>query len=104
MARSYIIMVNGNGLPVTSYGKVVSGEKSMILGLILWFFLGGIGLAYAGRVGLGIALFIIEIVCAFLAFLIIPAVIAVIVWFVALFLTYNAIKENNTRWNEHLNN
>ncbi len=54
-------MVNENGLPTTSYGKVVTGEKSMVLGIIIWFFLGGIGLAYAGRVGLGIALFIIEI-------------------------------------------
>ncbi len=63
-------MANENGLPTTSYGKVVTGEKSMILGLILWwFFLGGIGLAYAGRVGLGIVLFIVEIICAFLAIL-----------------------------------
>ena len=97
-------MVNGNGLPTTSYGKVVSGEKSMVLGIILWFFLGGIGLAYAGRVGLGIALFIIEIVCAFLAFLIIPAIIAIIVWIVALYLTYKAIKENNELWTQHLTN
>lgn len=95
-------MANENGLPTTSYGKVVTGEKSMILGIVLWFFLGGIGLAYAGRVGLGIALFIIELICAFLAVFIIPAIIAIIVWIVALYLTYKAIKENNELWAQHL--
>ncbi len=95
-------MANENGLPTTSYGKVVTGKKSMVLGIILWFFLGGIGLAYAGRVGLGIALFIIELVCAFFAVLIIPTIIAIIVLFVALYLTYKAIKENNELWTQHL--
>ena len=76
----------------------------MVLGIILWFFLGGIGLAYAGRVGLGVAFYIIEIICAFLAVLIIPAIIAVIVWIVALYLTYKAIKENNELWVQHLTN
>lgn len=95
-------MANENGLPTTSYGKVVSGEKSMAIGIILWFFFGGIGLAYAGRVGLGIVLFIIEVVCAIIAFLIIPGIIAVIVWFVALYLTYKAIEENNQLWTQHL--
>lgn len=95
-------MVNESGLPTTSYGKVVSGEKSMVLGLILWFFLGGIGLAYAGRVGLGIVLFIVELVCGLLAFLIIPGIIAIIVWIIALVMTYNAIKENNALWIQHI--
>ncbi|HJJ30011.1 MAG TPA: hypothetical protein O0W87_03310 [Methanocorpusculum sp.] len=95
-------MVNESGLPITSYGKVVSGEKSMVIGLVLWFFLGGIGLAYAGRVGLGIVLFILELVCAFLAVLIIPGIIAIIIWIMALVLTYNAIKENNALWIQHI--
>ncbi|MEA5037252.1 hypothetical protein SDC9_32714 [bioreactor metagenome] len=94
-------MANENGLPTTSFGRVVTGKKSMILGLILWFFLGGIGLVYAGRVGLGIALFIIQIICAFIAFLIIPAIIAILVWIAVLVLTYNAIKENNELWARH---
>lgn len=95
-------MSTENGLPVTSHGNTVTGEKSMVLGMILAFFLGGIGLAYAGRVGLGVVLFIVEIICACIAFLVIPAFIAFIIWIVALVLTYKTIKENNALWVQHL--
>jgi len=71
--------------------------------MILAFFFGGIGLAYAGRVGLGVVLFIVEVICAFIAFLVIPGIIAIIIWIVAIVMTYNTIKENNALWIQHMN-
>lgn len=76
--------------------------KSMAVGIILAILFGGIGLMYAGKVGLGIILFILQVLCAVIGGILsvvligIPIlIVGVILWIITLVLTAKTINEAN---------
>ena len=77
-------------------------EKNMITALIISFILPGLGVAYAGNLKTGIALFIVGMICHVIG-LGVPLfrVFAIIVWAVALYLTY--VEVENANGNENPN-
>lgn len=68
-------------------------NKNLAVAILLWFFLGAFGAHrfYLNRIGTGVCMFI----CAFFCWLIIPAIILVIWWFIdlALMLTGNLMEQ-----------
>lgn len=100
---------SSNNLPITSWGREVTGEKSVAIALILGFFFPGLGIAYAGKIGLGVTIFILDIVCYILFLATVWLVIGVIFSIpLLIFLIYGMIKaysmcdENNRLWREYL--
>ena len=98
-----------NNFPTTSWGKPVTGEKSTFLALLLGFFFPGVGIMYAGKIGLGVTIFILDIVCYILFLATVWLVIGVIFSIpLLIFLIYGMIKaysmcdENNRLWREYL--
>ena len=75
--------------------------KNMIVGIILAIILGGIGLAYAGKVKLGLILFAVELVAFILYGVLgfIPVlpfiflIIGILAWLAAIVLTIKTFKE-----------
>lgn len=81
-------------LPITSWGKVVTGEKSTFLAVLLGFFISGTGVMYAGRVGLGIVIFVLTILTALF-------LVGIIIWIYGMYKAYTMCKENNRLWLEY---
>lgn len=75
--------------------------KNMIVGIILAIILGGIGLAYAGNVRLGIILFVAQLLFAILGSVLFGpiAILAFLAWLASLILTIKTIKEGNAAGN-----
>lgn len=84
-----------SSIPTTSWGKPVTGEKSSFLALILSFFFPGVGIMYAGRVGLGIVIFL-------LSFFLIFIIIGLIPWIYGMYKGYVMCEENNRLWAQYL--
>ena len=64
-------------------------EKNMITALIISFILPGLGIAYAGNLKTGIALFIVGVICHVIGWGVpLFGVFGIIVWAVGLYLTY----------------
>ena len=108
MAEPYSFS-SGNNFPITSWGKEVTGEKSVALALILGFFFPGLGITYAGKVGFGIALYVAFFACLVLYCCTIWFLIGIIFSFpMLIILIYGMIKayamcdENNRLWREYL--
>ena len=72
-------------------------EKNMIVALIISFIFTGLGIAYAGDVKKGVILFAIGVVLNILGMWVsmIFSYISIIVWIVALYLTYQEVKAVN---------
>lgn len=70
-------------------------QKSKAVGIILNIILVGLGYAYVGKWGEGIVIFIVYILCLLFSVLIIPAIIAVILWVYTLFKTNEMIDKYN---------
>ena len=96
---------SSNNLPITSWGREVTGEKSVAIALILGFFFPGLGIAYAGKIGLGVTIFILDIVFLATVWLVIGVIFSIPL---LIFLIYGMIKaysmcdENNRLWREYL--
>ena len=82
-------------VPTTSWGKPVTGEKSPFLALVLSFFFPGVGIMYAGRVGLGLVILLLSV---FLAVF----VIGLIFWIYGMYKGYSMCSENNRLWAQYL--
>ena len=100
---------SGNNFPVTSWGKEVTGEKSTALALILGFFFPGLGITYAGKVGFGIVLFVLNFVCwilfcatVWLFIGIIFSIPMLIILIYGMIKAYSMCDENNRLWREYL--
>lgn len=65
-------------------GNFENNEKSMVIALLLWFFLGGFGAHrfYFNRIGSGVCM----LLCLLFCWLIIPAIILFIWWLIDLIL------------------
>lgn len=72
-------------------------EKNMIVALIISFIFTGLGIAYAGDVKKGVGLFAVAVVLNILGLFVsqIFSYIAILVWIVALYLTYQEVKAVN---------
>ena len=70
-------------------------QKSKAVGIILNLILVGLGYAYVGKWGEGIAIFAIYILCILFSFLIIPGIIAIILWIYTLIKTNEMIDNYN---------
>ena len=72
-------------------------EKNMIVALIISLIFTGLGIAYAGDVKKGVILFAIGVVLNILGMWVslIFSYISIIVWIVALYLTYQEVKAVN---------
>lgn len=80
-----------------------AGDKSMILALIISFFLTGLGIAYVGNKKKGITLFLVFLIFYILSrFMPICFVISSIIWAYGLFETYNQVKKANGVSNPNL--
>ena len=79
----------------TSWGKPVTGEKSTFIALLLSFFLPGVGIIYAGRVGLGVVILILTVLLA-------AVFVGVIFWIYGMYKAYKMCVENNRIWAEYL--
>ena len=66
-------------------------QKSKALGLILNFFVVGLGYAYVDKWGEGIVFFVANALCLLFSFLIIPFIIAIILWIYTLYKTNEMI-------------
>ena len=80
---------------MTSWGKPVTGEKSPFLALVLSFFFPGVGVMYAGRIGLGVVILILSVLLA--AF-----IIGMIFWIYGMYKGYSMCSENNRIWAQYL--
>ena len=79
----------------TSWGKPVTGEKSPFITLILSFFLPGVGIIYAGRVGLGLVILLLSVLLA-------AVFVGIIFWIYGMYKAYTMCTENNRIWAEYL--
>lgn len=71
-------------------------EKNMLLALVLSFLLFGLGIAYAGNIKKGIALFILGLIFTFIGRTVpLCAFIGAAIWAYALYETYNEVKVAN---------
>lgn len=84
-----------NNFPTTSWGKPVTGEKSTFLALLLGFFFPGVGIMYAGKIGLGVAILIIS-------YLLAVFIIGLIPWIYGMYKAYTLCEENNRLWAQYL--
>ena len=113
-------------LPKTKEGRIVSGEKSTALSVILNILLAGLGTIYAGKIKDGLftvlsALFIAFIMigeCIFLAdmifypetakmflfALLICEIGYTLIFIYSIYQSVTACKENNTLWQDYLTN
>lgn len=82
---------------------IVKKEKSMILAVVISFFLAGLGIAYANNVKKGVLIFIIFVLLA-ISGIISPLfrVIAILLWAYALYLTYVEVEIANGISNPNL--
>lgn len=76
-------------------------QKSMGIALLISFFLNGLGIAYAGNVAKGVGYFVGSIIIIFFLALIFRgwfiSLIALIIWIMGLFLTYQEVNEYNLK-------
>lgn len=80
----------------------VKNEKNMITALIISFILPGLGIAYAGNVKKGVALFIVGLICNVIGFGVpVFGIFGMLIWAVGLYLTY--IEVENANGNENPN-
>lgn len=80
--------------------SAVKKEKDMFLALVISFILPGIGIAYAGNVKKAVALFAVALICGILGFgLSYLRIIAILIWIIALYLTYVEVEKSNGREN-----
>ena len=79
----------------TSWGMPVTGEKSPFLAFVLSLFLPGVGVMYAGRIGLGFVILILSLLLA--AF-----IIGLIIWIYGIYKGYSMCTENNRLWAYYL--
>lgn len=80
---------------MTSWGKPVTGEKSPFLAFVLSFFFPGVGVMYAGRIGLGFVILILSVILAVF-------IIGVIFWIYGMYKGYSMCCENNLLWAQYL--
>ena len=79
----------------TSWDMPVTGEKSPFLALVLGIFFPGVGVMYAGRIGLGVVILILSVL--FAAF-----IIGLIIWIYGIYKGYSMCTENNRLWANYL--
>ncbi|WP_407381033.1 hypothetical protein [Methanobrevibacter sp.] len=80
--------------------EVKAQQKSMIVAMIISFFLAGLGIAYAGNVGKGVKIFLLALfvfIINIFVFMGILSVVYVIIWIAGLVLTYLEVNEANER-------
>lgn len=82
-----------------SDGKIVKGRKSPFLAAILSFIIPGLGLMYAGRIGLGLVILILAVL---LGITILGLIISLILWLYGIFKAYSLCSENNFIWYTYL--
>lgn len=70
-------------------------QKSKVVGIILNIILVGLGYAYVGKWGEGIVIFVVYILCVLFSVLIIPGIIAIILWIYTLIKTNEMIDNYN---------
>lgn len=70
-------------------------EKSQGLAAVLSFLICGVGQIYNGQIGKGIGLLIAVIICGFLSILIVPAIIAIILWIYGIYDAYDTAGKIN---------
>lgn len=72
-------------------------EKNMIVAMIISFIFTGLGIAYAGDLKKGIGIFAVGVILNILGMFVnqIFSYISIIVWVVALYLTYQEVKAVN---------
>lgn len=80
-------------LPKTVDGRVVSGEKSMTIALLMSVIIPGTGTMYNGKVGKGVIVLVASI-------LLMPILIGLVVWIYGIVDAYNLTEENNNIWHE----
>ena len=85
-------------LPLTSNGKPITGPKSMLVGIIIWLFFSGLALCYVKRVGLGLLIFILNMVLVW------TVIVPIIGWIVSLVLLVKYTNEINELWAKHISN
>ncbi|MEA4957913.1 hypothetical protein SDC9_32104 [bioreactor metagenome] len=73
----------------------VKDEKSPGLAAVLSFLIIGLGQIYNGEIAKGLILLVVSYICVALFFLIIPPIIAVILWIYAIYDAYNTAKSIN---------
>lgn len=83
---------SANDLPVTSFGNVVTGEKSEGLAIFLGIILVGAGMMYAGAVGKGIFYLVISVLLCW------TVIVPLIFWILGIVKAYDFCKENNILW------
>ena len=82
---------------------VIKSEKSMLVALVISFFLPGLGIVYAGNVKKGMVLFIVGFVFNFLGIgIAICSIVGILVWAYSLYCTYNEVKIANGISNPNL--
>lgn len=78
-------------------------EKNMITALIISFILPGLGIAYAGNLKMGIALFIVGVICHVIGWGVpLFGVFGIIVWAVGLYMTYVEVENANGNKNPNI--
>ena len=91
------------GEPIKNNVNQVTGEKNMILALIISFVLPGLGIFYAGNRKKGLILFVLGLIFSLIGRSVpIFAAIGLIIWAYALYDTYNEIKIANGESNPNL--
>ncbi|MDO5843881.1 MAG: hypothetical protein Q4Q53_01880 [Methanocorpusculum sp.] len=71
--------------------------KSMVLAVLLSVFLNGIGLMYAGRIGLGLLFFILCLIFGFASIFTLgtTSIISLVIWIINLVLTVQTVNKAN---------
>jgi TM2 domain-containing membrane protein YozV len=77
-----------------SPGKVIN-RKEPVFGLILSFFIPGLGQVYNGDLGKGLVLFIAAVISVCLMFLCIGFVTYIVIWLYSMFDAYNYAEKIN---------
>ena len=82
-----------------NYAIYRSNEKSMVIALLISFFVTGLGIAYAGNTQKGVIFFAVSlaanIVCLLLAIPVIFIIVAFALWILGLVLTYVEVNNVN---------
>lgn len=75
--------------------EIVQNEKNPGLAAVLSFLVIGLGQIYNGEIAKGLILLVISYICLALFILIIPPIIALILWIYAIYDAYNTAKDIN---------
>ncbi len=97
---SFIIIIEEllvNSFFLKKFRGIYMAEKSMIIALVISFFLTGLGIAYAGDVKKGLIFFVIGIILSVLSMYVsmLFGIIAFIFWIYAMYATYQEVNAVN---------